>query len=1000
MTIALRIFSFVFLLLFACNEKKKETSEISQPKKTEAKGYIIPKDSVQLPTTIAIGQPEKIPAGKFKTAPAYTNIHIAGDPKVTMVNEISLKKIIPGTDSFKPPKVITAIIKPEVAKQPKPVPALAMRMKDEGTYNIQYLDVDEGLSSSYVSTILQDKFGNFWFGTRSGGVNKYDGRSFTAYTNKEGLSNNNIRSMYEDRSGNLWFGTDFGVSKYDGRSFTNFSGKEGLSDYNVWSILEDRSGNFWFGTAGDGVSKFDGKTFARYTSKQGVSDNVIAMHQDRSGNIWFGTYADGIFKYDGKSFTNYTEKEGLCNNTILSILEDSFGNLWFASNGAGVSKYDGRSFSNYTAKEGLSNNNVVTMMEDKSGNIWFGTSGGGVNKYDGNRIETIEKGKKNPLHQQTDLKKENGKFVKSFTHYTIKEGLSRNYTMSVYEDRSGNIWIATDGSGINKYVPGSFKHFTDKEGLSNLGILTINEDRSGNMLFGTYGGGVNKYDGKTFTYYTDKEGLNSNNVWVIRQDKAGDLWFATTSGDGISKFDGKNFTHYGSKEGLTSTDVWLILEDRSGNLWFGTYDGGVSKFDGKTFTNYTEAQGLSNYPIKSMLEDRSGNIWFATDGDGAYKFNGKTFTRYDINEGLSSNNIGPMLEDRSGNIWIATFGGGINKFDGKTFTLYTEKEGLSSNSIASIAEDRSGNIWCGTEKGLSCFVAGKKAPDNINPLVIVFHKEDGLRGENFLQNSVFLDSKNQMWWGTGNGLVMLDLNNFKINEKVPEIQLDNIYLQENFVDFRNLKANAKDTLVSEDLEKIKFNAVETFYNYPKGLELPYNLNHLTFNFSAIDWLAPYKIKYQFKLKGLDQEWNQLTADNMADYRNIPYGGYTFQVRSIGGGNKWSKTLEYPFVIHPPWWRTWWAHIIYGAMAIIVLILVVWLNSRRLISRAKVLKIKIEEATEEIREQKQTVEEKNKHIEEKQKEILDSIRYARRIQTSLLPTEKYIERAIKRLDKNN
>ncbi|MFM7981745.1 MAG: hypothetical protein ACKPKO_20745, partial [Candidatus Fonsibacter sp.] len=139
--------------------------------------------------------------------------------------------------------------------------------------------------------------------------------------------------------------------------------------------------------------------------------------------------------------------------------------------------------------------------------------------------------------------------------------------------------------------------------------------------------------------------------------------------------------------------------------------------------------------------------------------------------------------------------------------------------------------------------------DKVNPQIVVFHKEDGLKAEDFFLNSVLLDSKNRVWWGSGKALSMINLNEFQLNEKAPQIQLDNIYLQENFVDYRHLNDTLTDSVAvneNSELKNIQFSGVASFHNYPEELELPYYLSHLTFNFSAIDWYAPHKIKYQYK----------------------------------------------------------------------------------------------------------------------------------------------------------
>ncbi len=951
----------ILVFLFSCNNENKNDHSIQStttPKTVEAKGYVVPKDSTVEPVVIPVDENKlkKVPVGKPTVVPTNLNVHPVGIPNVVLAGEPRI--VTPGADTFLLPKVVPAIDSPFVAKQSNVISSLPFFTKDAAICNLEYLDVDQGMNSSYIRAILEDKDGNIWFGTDGGGVSKYDGKSFTHYTDKEGLSNNSVLSILEDKNGNLWFGTSGGgVSKYDGKYFTHYTDKEGLSNNTVWSILEDKSGNLWFGTDNGGVNKYDGKSFAQYTDKQGLSNNTVySMLEDKRGNIWFGTNGGGVSKYNGKSFTHFTSKEGLSNNTVWSMLEDKGGNIWFGTYGGGVSKYNGKSFTNYTYKEGLNNNTVLSIIEDKGGNIWLGTSGGGVSKYDG----------------------------KSFTHYTEREGLSNNTVWSILEDESGNIWFGTYGGGADKYNRKAFAHYTNKEGLSNSAVLSILEDKSGNLWFGTFGGGVCKYDGKSFTHFTSKEGLCNNTVFSILEDKSGNIWFGTYGG-GVSKYDGKSFTNYTDKEGLSNSTVFSILEDKNTNLWFGTYGGGVSKYDGKSFTNYTDKEGLSSNYVWSILEDKSGNLWFGTFGGGVCKYDGKSFTHFTEKEGLGSNTVLSVLEDKNENLWFGTDGGGVSKYDGKSFTNYTEMEGLSSNTVRSIIEDKSGNLWFGTEKGLNLFVIGGK----ISSLSVqTFHKEDGLKAEDFYQNSVLRDGKNRIWWGTGKALSVIDMNEFKLNKELPKIQLENIELQENFVDYRNIKKEINDSLIiNEKLEKINFSSVANYYNYPKDLELPYSLNHLTFHFVAFDWYAPHKLRYQYKLEGLDPNWSNLISDHRADYRNIPSGKYTFKIKAIGSANKWSKIFEYSFVIHPPWWRTLWAYVIYGILAITLIFCIVQWNGKRLSKRAEELKIKVEEATIEIKAQKRL-------IEEKHQEITDSINYAERIQRALLASKELLDDNLK------
>jgi ligand-binding sensor domain-containing protein/signal transduction histidine kinase len=883
-----------------------------------AKGKIINTDGLEVP----LGNP-----GVKKT---NSNVHPISEKLIAIpVDEDKLKRfsIENGKSSFtlinsNGDVIPTGIPVLSVGKivsviEKKPVQALPMRMKDNAIFSIQYLDVNQGLSSSYIWSMLEDKRGNLWFGTDESGVIRYDGKSFTQYTEKEGLSNNSVRSMLEDKRGNLWFGTyDGGLSRYDGKVFTHFSEKEGLSNNFIRCIIEDKRGDIWFGTAGGGVIRYDGKSlpdgqaiFTYYTEKEGLPANdVQSIFEDKSGNLWFGTDGDGVCRFDGSLFTHFTEQDGLSNNLVLCILEDSQGNMWFGTRGGGVSRYDGKSFTNYTMNEGLSENRILSVFEDQSGNLWFGTDGGGVNVYDGN----------------------------SFSYYREQEGLSNNIITAILGDSGGKIWIGTFGGGVCSYNVNSFRHYTKSEGLSSSTVSAVLEDYNGDLWLGTDGGGIIKYDGKTFKHYTEKEGLSNDNVRDIVVDKNGNLWFATDGG-GATQYDGQSFTHYTEQEGLISNGINAILEDKGGNLWFGTEGGGILFYDGNEVVNFSSKEGLSSNKIKSILEDKNGNIWFGSDGGGLIKFDGQSFIIFSEKEGLSSNWIGTLLEDKRGNLWLGTLGGGLSQFDGSSFTNYTENEGLSNNRVRSILEDHHGNLWIATEKGLNHFVFGNRhlLPPNIetenekepdSPTIFVYDNDDGLKAIDFYFNSGLIDNNNRAWWGTGKGLVTLDIENYSPSKKAPEVRLTRLDLEDQFIDFRN------DAGIPT--AQITYQEVKDYANIPLHLELPHRRNHITFHFVGIDWNAPHKIKYSYKLDGLNTEWSPPDPGTKADYRNIPFGDYTFKVRAIGESREWGDEVTYSFTIRPPIWFTWRAYLIYGLCFVGGIFVVDRFQRKRLIAKER------------------------------------------------------------------
>jgi ligand-binding sensor domain-containing protein/serine phosphatase RsbU (regulator of sigma subunit) len=942
----------IFFLLVSCIL----FSSCQEKPQTEISLSTTENDSVAMAANIALGAckpielkgrvfeasaPKVVKAGNPEVVAGFNNIHPLGTLKV--VEDI---KGLDVNDSIKP---IIATVTPVQTPclQPRTVVALAPGMREQNPIGFKFFDIPQGLSSSYIACMLQDRNGNIWFGTKGGGVCKYDGSDFMHYTEKQGLPNNFVVSMTQDRYGNLWFGTDGGgVCKYDGEFFTIFNEKNGLFNNAVWSLLADSKGNIWIGSAGGGICKYDGKNFTGYDKDHGFPSNyIISLAEDKGGNIWMGTYGEGLIKYDPnaarKNFTMFGEDQGLSSGIVTSITEDRHGNLWLATDGGGVCKFNGHSFTHYTENAGLTSNSVNTVIEDQAGNLWFGTNGRGVCKYDG-------------IY---------------FTCFTEAEGLSSNSILCLLQDNNGELWFGTEGRGVTKYEKSCFTHFTKKEGLSNNAVYKTIEDHNKNLWFATNGGGACKYDGENFYIYTDKEGLNNNRVRTIYEDDDHNLWFGT-NGDGVCKFDGKNFYQYSEEQGLSGNVVYSILQDCNKNYWFATNSGGVCYFDGKKFTHYTKEEGFNSDIVYSMIEDASGNVWFATDGGGAIKFDGKAFTTYTKKEGLASNVIYSILQDNYHNLWFGTDEAGVCKFDGKKFETYTEKDGLSNNRVWSILQDMRGFIWLGTENGLTRVNLNKNQEA---PTFSIYDLTDGFLGNDALQNSVFQDSKGFIWWGTGKMLTRYDPSQDIKDDKAPIMHLKNIKIHFDEVPWRELSGKENKGKYSG----IRFQSISKWYPIPEKLSLPCSDNHLTFDYVGINYKSQNKIQYRYMLEGLEEKWTPATNKTEAVYGNLPPGNFTFKVKALNKDGVWSETFAYSFVIRPPWWQTWWFRIFATLLIITGAVAFYRIRTAALRKRQQELEETVKERTAEVVHQKELVE-------EKQKEIVDSINYAKRIQMSILP----------------
>ncbi|HEY2581093.1 MAG TPA: two-component regulator propeller domain-containing protein [Mucilaginibacter sp.] len=265
-----------------------------------------------------------------------------------------------------------------------------------------FTNVTSKVSSARFFSLLEDRKGNFWFGSIGSGIYYYDGKSFRNFTTRDGLANDGVTDIYEDKIGNIWFATGAGASRYDGKSFRNFTTKGGLSNNDTNWIIEDKTGRFWFGTRGD-ACVYDGKTFTTLTHDGKPFTNVRSIIEDKKGNIWLGG-SDGLWRYDGHTFTNFTK------NFVGCVYEDKKGNIWTSSqenrdniNGSltaipstfeadsrgtwVLSRYDVKSLSNkrLTVTEiQPEKGGIFGILEANDGSVWFGAFG--LYRYDGNTV--------------------------------------------------------------------------------------------------------------------------------------------------------------------------------------------------------------------------------------------------------------------------------------------------------------------------------------------------------------------------------------------------------------------------------------------------------------------------------------------------------------------------------------------------------------------------------------------------------------------------------------
>jgi len=782
----------------------------------------------------------------------------------------------------------------------------------------RHLTTDNGLSQSWVHSVIQDKYGFIWMASEDG-LNRYDGNNFRIYKNnlrdQYSISNNGILALFENSKGDLLIGTRKGLNLYD-RKNDKFIRYPRWSE-RITSIAEDKNKILWVGT-GSGLYSLDLKNdsintysspvdLSRNSVSRLVSGQILKIYVDSKNNVWIGS-SNGLHLYVRKdnSFINYYHDENnpnsISSDVIRPILEDNAGRLWIGTS-AGLDLFVNNQehsqkgkFIHYqniiNDKKSISNGPVMALFEDNKHNLWIGIENGGLNVIN---LETYNKNSAIFNHFKNDPKKENS--------------LSNNSIYSIIQDNQGNIWISTFGKGLNIINPlgDRFIHYKsesgDKNSLSNNQVNTFLEDNDF-LWIGTEGG-LNLYNKKddTFKHYLhdplNKRSIGSNAVWAICKDKKGNLWVGTWGG-GLNRFDYKTetFEHFYNNpddtNSISSNNMFAIFEDSKGNLWIGTMGGGLNMFDYKNnrFIRYTESNShlYTNY-VPSIIEAKSGDLWLSNE-NSFERFNIKTkefenFIHSDNDStSLSSNKAISIYEDSKGNLWFGT-DAGLNLFNKATkgFICYRKEDGLPDNAINSIVEDKDGNLWLSTDKGLSKFINAINLP--VKPEFRNYGYEDGLQGNEFCPRSSCKGADGKLYFGGPNGFNVFDPEKIKENTYIPPIVITgfNIFNKPELLGERG---------INKDLDSTD------------DLVLSYKQSVFSFEFAALNFISSFKNQYAYKMEGFDEDWNYIGTKHSAAYTNLDPGKYIFRVKGSNNDGIWNeKGIALPIIITPPFWETIW-----------------------------------------------------------------------------------------------
>lgn len=763
------------------------------------------------------------------------------------------------------------------------------------TYRFDHLGLDEGLSQTTVVCMAQDSRGFMWFGTQDG-LNRYDGYQFKIYRagKPEGFSVAGINAVVEDGRGYLWIaGQNAGVTvmNLDGNEIVTLDPAALTQDpYHAGHVFDaacyDPKRGVWFGSTAGDLFRFDpvSRNAERYViPTQGFNNEIRDLQIGRDGTLYVCTIR-GLWRLadDEKSFEQVGE---VGNKSFNDMQEDSQGRFWLASSQGLLSWQPGeepRIYTHENTNGALPENRIQTLMLTESGELWLGTMSSGLVVF----------------HPRKE----------SFNHYlpnpTDPYSLSNKRITSLYQDQGGVVWIGTFSSGLNKLNPSGqffdrYQYVNESFSAEHHLIMDFSEDSHGRVYIATYGGGAMLFHPETGTLEQPDhlkqgpDGIKDGRVISLTNDQQDNLWIGMQTG--LSKLDpeGRHIRTYSNDPdnpySLSDNFIINLLTDRAGRVWIAAGTSGLDLYqeDLDGFINYnhdpSKETALPDNTVNTLFEDREGHLWLGTENGGMARHEGNgrfTTFRHDPSrdDSISSNTVSAIYQAPDGSIWAGTYGNGLNQHLGDNrFRRYSEEDGLPNNAINGLLIDNDGFVWASTNRGLCRLNPEKNSFD-------VYSVENGLQSPEFNQNAVLVSRKGLFYFGGIRGFNRFDPKVVEKNPFIAPVQLSEV----------KIISSAGARIVTNSPIRL---SPEDFM--------------VTLAFAAMDYTHPRRNQFAYRIDGISDEWIQLGYSHEITFTDPSPGKYSLHVIAANSNGVWNREgTHIPFIVTPPFWKTYWAALVY------------------------------------------------------------------------------------------
>jgi signal transduction histidine kinase/ligand-binding sensor domain-containing protein len=798
-----------------------------------------------------------------------------------------------------------------------------------GDYLIDVWTGENGLPNSSVTAIAQTPDGYLWVGTYNG-LARFDGVRFVRFdpSDTPALPKARIRRLYVDPAGTLWINTyDGSLISCRGIDFHLEWKGNNSADATIAAVALHPDRTIFLLHSGELIRRRSGDKEWQVLRPPGASSGALCV-EDGHGVLWGRNRDQKLWRYADEHFETLPPNAGLQGRQINALVTDAQGRVW-AGTEKEVAVWENGCFQTMTPTNGDSELNVAFLSPARNGEFWI-LDNERVRKardrqwiLEAEACRGVFTGRMDRFGAQED--RNGGAW---FYHYgkgifhVRPDGEARQLATEeefpgervdcFFEDREGNLWAGVDRGGLVRLRQKRFQtlippenrllvpnHAPDDDSTPRRGAervtvkaaVSVAEDSGGALWIGTYGAGLLRCQDGIWQSFAVPGGTRRGFVFSVCPDAQNRLWVSAGEEDLFLESEGQFQPSSPAVHGVKA-----LLTGHDGRLWVGTKNGLWTGIQGQ-MRQFRAEEGIARgTDIRALAEGAAGEIWAGADNGTLYRVLSNHIDSFQVSDGLPAQPIWSLLADEDGSVWLGTFRGGLLNFGAGKFVRYTARDGLPNDVICQILDDGRGRLWMGSQQGIFCvtkaelraFAAGQQKSINCTG----YGRYDGLPSlecSSSYQPAAWRAKDGRLLFTTLKGVVAVQPEDTTPNRLPPPVVIEDVLV---------------------DGQHSAFNPSPS-----APLSVAPGKRQIEFRFTGLSFVSPDRVRFRYKLDGLDKDYLEAGTRRSAQYSFLRPGNYTFHVTACNNDGVWNESgATLALGVLPHFYETWWFLTLAGVAA--------------------------------------------------------------------------------------